>query len=53
MIAEAAAAVLIEIVRTKSTIKAPSGANAQGSPNATAVAATAPPPWGNRRISCT
>ena len=49
--ADAAAATLIAIVRTKSTINAPSGRNAQPSPKAAPVAATAPPPSGNRRIS--
>ena len=38
MTAEAAAAVLIAMVRTKSTISAPIGMNALGSPNAWAAA---------------
>ena len=46
MIAEAAAAVLIAMVRPKSTISAAMGMNALASPNASAAAAGAPPPWG-------
>lgn len=46
--AEAPAAALIEIVRTKSTIRAPIGMNAQPSPNALPAAAAAPPPSGKR-----
>jgi hypothetical protein len=44
--AEAAAAALMAMVRTKSTINAPIGMNALASPNASPVAAAAPPPAG-------
>lgn len=46
MIAEAAAAVLMAMVRPKSTISAAMGMNALPSPKASAAAAGAPPPWG-------
>ena len=46
MTADAPADTLIAIVRTKSTINAPIGMNAQRSPNASPVAAAAPPPCG-------
>ena len=44
MMAEAAAATLMAIVSVKSTISAPSGMNAQPSPNSEPVAAASPPP---------
>ena len=46
MIAEAAAAVLIAMVRPKSTISAAMGMNALASPKASAAAAGAPPTLG-------
>ena len=46
MIAEAPAAELMAMVSAKSTISAPIGTNAAPSPNASPVAAAAPPPCG-------
>ncbi len=46
MIAEAAAAMLTAMVRTKSTTRAPRGMKAQPSPKAVPAAAAEPPPSG-------
>ena len=46
MIADAPAETLIEIVSTKSTMRAPIGMKAHASPTASPIAADAPPPLG-------